>query len=120
MTDVIRLHDLRVATRVGVGADERAHPRSLVINVELRTDTTAAGVSDDLSDTINYHEAATAVADVVRSSEARLLEHLAERIAEVLGGMYGRVGITVTVTKEHPPIEEDVQAVSVTIERNSG
>jgi dihydroneopterin aldolase len=120
MTDVIRIHDLRVNTRIGVGEDERAHPRGLLVNVELRTDTTAAGVSDDLADTINYHEAASAVANLVRSTEARLLEHLAERIAELLREMYGKVGVTVTVAKEHPPIEEDIQAVSVTIERDGG
>ena len=117
MTDVIRIHDLRVPTRIGVGDDERAQPRDLLINVELRTDTTAAGVSDNLADTINYHEATSAVADLVRSTEARLLEHLAERIAELLRGKYGKVGVTVTVAKENPPIEEDIQAVSVTIER---
>jgi len=120
VNDVIRLHDLRVSTRVGVGDIERSHPRGLLINVELRTDTTAAGVSDELSDTINYHEAASVVAEVVRSTEARLLEHIAERIATVLKEKYGKVGVTVTVAKEHPPIEEDIRAVSVTIERDGG
>jgi dihydroneopterin aldolase len=120
MNDVIRLQDLRVSTRVGVGDIEREHPRGLLINVELRTDTTAAGVSDDLADTINYHEAASVVAEVVRSTEARLLEYIAERIATVLKEKYGKVGVTVTVAKEHPPIEEDIRAVSVTIERDGG
>ena len=118
MKDIIRIHDLRVSTRVGVGDIERAHPRGLLINVELRTDTTAAGVSDNLGDTINYHEVASLVAEVVRSTEARLLEYIAERIATVLKEKYGKVGVTVTVAKEHPPIEEDIGAVSVTIERD--
>jgi dihydroneopterin aldolase len=118
MTDTIRIHDLRVMTRIGVSEEERAEPRPILINVELRTDVTAAGVSDDLAETINYHEATVAIVDLVNGMEARLIEHIAERIAGLLRDLYGKVGVTVTVAKEAPPIDEDVRAVSVTIERD--
>jgi dihydroneopterin aldolase len=120
MIDTIAIHDLRVMTRIGVSEEERAEPRPILINVELRTDVTAAGVSDDLSDTINYHEATVAIADLVRGLEVHLIEHLAERIAGLLHDMYGKVEVTVKVTKESPPVDEDVKAVSVTVERPDG
>ena len=117
MTDRIRIDGLRVETRIGVTSEERSNPRPVVINAELRTDARRAGRGDDLSDTVDYHRAVVEVAALVRSGERKLIERLAEEIAALLAGMNGVVGVTVQVVKEAPPIDEDVAAVSITVER---
>lgn len=117
MNDRVVIRDLRVETRIGVTDNERAHPTKLVIDIELVTDLTTAGTTDDVDDTVDYGRAVTAVAELVRSTEARLLEHLAAKIVGLFADWERVRGVTVEVVKELPPITEDVKAVAVKIER---
>jgi 7,8-dihydroneopterin aldolase/epimerase/oxygenase len=115
--DKISIQDLRVEMHVGVTDAERAQPQTVVISVDMWSDLAAPGKSDDLADTVDYHAVTVAIADLVRSTEARLLEHVAEKIAASIGAIEGVDGVSVEVTKESPPIPEDVRAASVKIER---
>ena len=115
--DRISIHGLKVETRVGVTEEERAQPRPVVISIDIWADLIPAGKSDDLGDTIDYDAAASEVARLVRSTQAKLLEHLADKIATVIGAIEGVNGVSVEVTKESPPTTEEVKAVSVRIER---
>jgi dihydroneopterin aldolase len=117
VTDTISIRGLRVQTRIGVSDDERAATRGLTVNVDLGTDTRRAGASDDLSDTVDYGKAAEEIAELVESSETKLLEHLAERIADHFSAMNGVKSIIVEVVKDDPPIDADVREVAVRIER---
>jgi dihydroneopterin aldolase len=117
--DRISLHDLRVETRIGVTDEERATPRTVTISIDIWANLEPPGKSDDLADTVDYHSATVGVADMVRSMEAKLLEHVAEKVASFICEMEGVDGATVEVTKEAPPIAEDVRAVSVKIEREA-
>jgi 7,8-dihydroneopterin aldolase/epimerase/oxygenase len=115
--DRISIRDLRVATRIGVTSAERAEPQVIVITVDLHRDLRGPSRSDDLQDTIDYHAVTVAIAEMVRASEAKLLEHLAEKIATLVIKTAGIESATVEVRKEPPPMEEDVRTVAVTIER---
>jgi 7,8-dihydroneopterin aldolase/epimerase/oxygenase len=115
--DRISIKDLRIGTRIGVTEEERAEPQKVVIDIDIAADLTRAAASDHLSDTIDYHAVTVQVAELVRSEETDLLEHLAAKIATLIGSLDGVDGVTVEVSKESPPIPEDVGAVSVTIER---
>lgn len=117
MTDVISIRGLRIQTRIGFSAEERARPRDVIVDIDIETDTREAGESDDLAHTIDYGKAAVEVADLVRASEARLLEHLAERIAAHFSGTYGVKRIIVEVVKDEPPIDERIREVAVRIVR---
>lgn len=117
MSDRIAIRRLRVPTTIGVGERERAEPQTVVLNLEIETDTARAGATDDLGDTVDYHRAVRLVADLVRSGETKLLERLAERVAAALLELEGVTGVVVEVGKEPPPVEEDVDAVSVRITR---
>jgi 7,8-dihydroneopterin aldolase/epimerase/oxygenase len=117
VTDVISIRGLRVRTRIGVTDEERANPRDVIIGIDIETDTRQAGGSDDLAHTIDYEKATEEVARLVRSSEARLIEHLAERIAAHFSGLYGVERIIVEVVKDEPPIDERIREVAVRIVR---
>lgn len=117
MTDTISIRGLRVQTRIGVSEDERASARGLIVNVDFRTDTRRAGTSDDLSDTIDYGKAVEEIARLAGSSETKLLEHLAERIAGHFAARSGVMSIIVEVVKDEPPIDADIREVAVRIER---
>jgi dihydroneopterin aldolase len=115
--DRIAITRLRLPTKIGVGDQERATFQNVVLNLEIETDTARAGATDELDDTVDYHRAVRVVADLVRGSETKLLERLAERVATALLELEGVSGVVVEVGKEPPPVEEDVDAVSVRISR---
>lgn len=117
MTDVIRISGLRVSTRIGVGEEERAQPRPIVIDVDIRTDTGPAGKSDNLADTVDYSRIAARIEETATRGGVRLLEHLAQEIAELVLNTPSVESVAVEVRKESPPVEADVDAVAVRIER---
>jgi dihydroneopterin aldolase len=119
VSDTIRIRGLQVQTRVGVTPEERARPQIVVVDLEVSADLARAAASDSLEDTIDYAVLTTTVADVIRSSEARLLEHLASTVVSVVSRMDGVLGVTVEIAKRPPPVDERVDAVGVRIERHA-
>ena len=59
--DCIQLRALRVVCVVGVLPEERDRPQPLAIDIDIYTDLSAAGQSDDLNDTLDYGAVAAAV-----------------------------------------------------------
>jgi len=97
--DQVRIRDLRVPTHVGVTEDERSRPQTVIVSIDMDVDLTRAGASDELADTVDYGRATEEVAELVRSSETRLLERLAEEIARFVSSRQGVHGVTVEVAK---------------------
>ena len=115
--DAITITGLRLETRIGVTEQERSHPQSVVMSLHIDADLARARATDELADTVDYHRVITEIAELVRSSNVRLLEHLGEKIAEHISEMDGVTGVTVEVAKEPPPVEEDVEAIGVRVEK---
>jgi 7,8-dihydroneopterin aldolase/epimerase/oxygenase len=101
----------------GVLPEEQVRPQPFEVDIELLVDTKAAGVSDDLDDTVDYSAVSEAVSRVVSSEKYRLLERLAERIAEVCSADPRVQGCVVEVRKVHPPVRAMLNHVGVRIER---
>jgi len=115
--DRIRLHNITVYGCHGVTEAERAVERPFQVDVELVTDLSTAGTTDDLGATVDY----AAVCEMVgRANEAgpyHLLEAFAERIAKNLLGHLPVSTVTVRVRKPHPPVGMLVEAAEVEITR---
>ena len=82
--DSIFLRELQVDTIVGVWEWERKIRQTVSIDIEMGTDIRQAAKSDDLEDTLNYKKVAKRIQAFVRDSEFKLVETMAERIAEVV------------------------------------
>jgi len=98
--------------------EERSRPQPFEIDLDLAVDTTVAGRSDDLGDTVDYAAVVGRVAEVVRGQRSfLLLEALADALAgEVLADP--RVGsVTVVVRKLQPPLPADIGTVGVRLTR---
>lgn len=117
MNDKLVISGLHLSTRVGVTPDERAAPQRVVVDVVVATNLAAAAHSDDLAETIDYAALITSIADAVESEEANLLETLAHRIVARVEEIKAATGVSVEVWKEIVPVEEEVDRVSVRIER---
>lgn len=109
------LRGLRVAGRHGVLAAERATPQDFVVDVALSLDTRAAAASDDLADTVDYDRLADRLAEVVAGPSVRLLETLAQRLADACLADPRVSGVEVSVHKPAAPIGHRFDDVSVTV-----
>lgn len=117
MSDRIEIIGLTVETRIGVTDKERSHPQDVVIDIRISKDLSMAGSSDAIEDTVDYDGLVNEVAAFTRASECNLLERLAAQIADQVSAKQGVSGVTVRVKKQHVPVDEEVSAISVTIER---
>jgi dihydroneopterin aldolase len=115
--DEITLTGLRVFGRHGVYDDERRDGQHFVVDTTLYVSTAAAAASDDVTDTVHYGEVAERIADIVGGEPVKLLETLAQRIADALLGSDGVRMVAVTVHKPGAPIDLEFADVSVTIRR---
>ncbi len=117
MTDRIVLSRMRFDGRHGVTAAEQARPQPFEIDVELVTDLQAAGIEDDLGQTVDYSRVFEICRDLVESTTFRLLEAIAEGIAhEVLVAMpVDEVGVR--VRKMQPPLDGQLDYAGVEIWR---
>lgn len=102
--------------RHGVFPSERELGARFAVDVELEADLRAAGGSDRLEDTIDYARAYSMVQEVVEGEPCRLLEAVAERIAERLLELPRVSRATVRVSKK-PPLPGEFRSFSVEVSR---
>ncbi|MEI6563139.1 MAG: dihydroneopterin aldolase [bacterium] len=81
--DKIRIRELRVRCRVGVTALERRLPQEVLITVTLHADLQRACRSDDLRHTVDYKALKKAILAESERKSFKLIERLAQRIAEL-------------------------------------
>lgn len=115
MTDRILIKDLFLRTIIGINDDERSNRQDVLINLVLETDTRAAGLSDDIDDTVNYRGITKQVIELVEDSRFFLVEKLADEIARLC--LADRRVEKVQVTVEKPAALRFAKSVGVSIER---
>ena len=112
----ISIEGIRVYAPHGCMEEEATTGGNYIVDVHLEFDLSRAAASDNLSDTADY----VLVAEIVQSEMAirsKLIEHAAGRIAEkIKSGFSVPAGsIRVKVSKLHPPVNGEVESVSVTV-----
>lgn len=117
MSDRIALRGLSARGRHGWFSDERDSGQQFVVDVVLGVDTHAAAVSDDLTDTADYGALAERVVGVIAGEPVKLIETLAQRIADVCLGFVKVDDVEVTVHKPEAPVPVPFEDVTVTIRR---
>lgn len=81
--DTLFINELTIPCIIGVFPSERIEKQLVVISLALFVDTQKAGETDQITETVSYHDIATEVATMVSNSQFYLLEKLAEEIAVV-------------------------------------
>ncbi len=80
--DKILIKALRCMAHVGVPEAERRRKQKLLLDLELQLDLKAAGRQDRVEATLDYAAVAVEVQQIVRQKSFRLVEALAEQIAQ--------------------------------------
>lgn len=121
VADVIELRGIRVLGTHGVLPEERARAQPFEVDVDLETDLSEAGGRDALELTVDYGEALRVVQAALGPPSARLLEHLASRMASELLVAFPTVSaVVVAVRKLRPPVPVDAESAGVRIRRHRG
>ena len=106
--DKIRLEGMVFYGFHGVNPAEQESGQRFVVDLEAQRDLSAAGVSDDLADTVNYSRLYRLVKEVVEGPSRKLLENLAETIAQRVLDGFDVDAVTVRVKKPEAPIKGSV------------
>lgn len=116
--DTMQLSKMEFYGYHGVFPEENKLGQRYVVDLKLSLDLSAAGRSDDLTQTVNYAELYSVVKEVVEKRTFKLIEALAEAVASVVLQKYTNVNdVTVRVTKPHPPFDIHFDGVTVEITR---
>lgn len=84
-----------------------------IVDIEIETDFEEAASTDELSKTIDYVDVYEIV-KIQMGVRCKLIEHVAKRIGDaMLKKIAGIKNTSIKVTKLNPPVQGDVQQVSV-------
>jgi len=97
--DQINIRQLKLNIVIGVSPRERAVPQTVTVDLALRMDLHVAGRSDRLEDTVDYAALVARVRKSASASRFRLLEALAEHIADLCLRETRIAAVDVTVAK---------------------
>jgi dihydroneopterin aldolase len=117
VNDRIELRGIEVLARHGVLEHERVEPQLFRVDLVVFLSLAAAGRSDDLADTIDYGKLAQKTHDLVESESHRLIETVADRVAQQILSEPWVERVVVTVHKPDAPIPLEFEDVAVTIDR---
>lgn len=116
--DQIILRGLPFFGHHGVMPEETVTGQRFVVNVCLYVDLREAGRTDEVSATVDYAKVYALVKEVVEGRPRRLIETVAESIAQRLLASFGRLTrVDVEVEKPGAPIPGVFDHVSVKITR---
>ncbi len=117
MADKIIVDGLRIYGYHGVSRTEREQGQHFIVDVEASLDLREAGESDLLGRTLDYDGLIKEIQRIVSMERYTLLEALAQRIADAVLERPQVYSVLIRVSKPRPPIEADLQAVKVEIQR---
>jgi FolB domain-containing protein len=115
MSDLIRIVDLEVWTRIGVLDKERAKPQLLLVSLAMVVKGVEASArGDNLALTIDYSDVAEQVKNFGTRKPRRLIETFATELADDLLAAFPMLSVRIEVKKF---ILTDARHVSIEIER---
>jgi dihydroneopterin aldolase len=113
--DVVYIEGFVGHTVIGIDTSELHLPQPVRLDLSIGVPAIRACQSDCIEDTINYAAVREALLALLATHNVRLLEALAERIAQLLISEFGAHWVRVKLCK--PAKFDDVTAVGVVIER---
>ncbi|RYM04921.1 2-amino-4-hydroxy-6-hydroxymethyldihydropteridine diphosphokinase [Sporolactobacillus sp. THM7-7] len=102
----------------GALPEEKKIGQRFLVDVTLSVDLYQAGISDRLDQTINYAQVYSIVREIVEGPSCKLIERVAERIAETLLNTFSMAqSCLIRVIKPDPPIAGHYDSVAVEVIR---
>ncbi len=105
MKDLLRIDGLRFLGRHGALEGEQERPQPFLVDVEAGFDASVATGSDDLLRTVDVRAVHQTVREVIEGPSCRLVETLAERIAQRVLSLEGVREVLIRVAKPDAAME---------------
>ena len=116
--DEIRIRELKVKAYHGVYEDEKQKGQYFYVNATLYVNSRKAGLSDELSDSVDYARVCSLIRAVLLRESYNLIETVAENVAtEILLGFEGISAVDIEVRKPEAPVPMEFESISVKIHR---
>lgn len=113
--DRIFLHGLTADCIIGFIDWERRVRQTVVVDLEMPVDCARAALTDEVADTLDYKKVAKRALEFIGTSEFKLVETLAHRLALVILQDFGVEWVRVSLNK--PGAIRNSRDVGVVIER---
>jgi dihydroneopterin aldolase len=113
--DAIHIEQLEVFARIGVPDEERSRPQRLTVSMTFWPTEQGRDLGDDLGRTVDYAAVCAETRTFVAARSDRLIETLADALANHLLGVFEIRRITLELRKFILP---EVEFVSVTVTRD--
>ena len=115
--DIIELENMEFYSYHGVMAEEQKIGGHYLVNLSLELDLSRPAKTDKLEDTVNYAQVYHLIKKQMQK-KARLIEHVADNIVSIILNEFPVVKrLSVKVSKINPPVNGDLQKVSVILHR---
>ncbi len=82
--DIVYISDLRIEAVIGIYDWEREIRQVVSIDLDMAADNRKAAATESIDDALNYKAVAKRLIQFVEESEFKLVETLAERIADII------------------------------------
>ena len=117
MTSKIIFENLKIYAYHGVLPEETIIGTYFILNLEIHADLWSATETDELNDTINYAEINAVIHEEMKIP-SQLMEHVCGRIMAKIKDKFPQINfISVKMTKTNPPMEGEMDGVSVYFEK---
>lgn len=111
----VRVENIRVYAHHGCLAEETIVGSGYLVNVLVKTNLSKAANSDNLADTVDYVHINKIVEEEM-AVPSKLLEHVAKRISDRIFLEIPMVKkLEIAVSKINPPINGDVERVTIVL-----
>lgn len=97
--DEIFIKDLLIRGVIGVTEHEREQPQDILVNVIIYADSTKAGQTDDVNESVNYRTIAKKILNYVEGAKRYTVEALAADIMKLVLEEANVLGARVRVEK---------------------
>ncbi len=109
----ISINGMRFYAYHGCFEEERVIGTNFIVNLSFQIDSSAAELSDNIEDTVNYVDVYECVARQMKQP-SHLLENLSHRIAVALKSAFPQIQtLTIMVSKVNPQLGGQMDSVSV-------
>ena len=113
--NTIQLKNIKIYAFHGCLPEEEKIGSDYIVNLSVKANLDKASKSDELTDTVDYVLLQKIVAEQM-AIRSKLLEHVGKRIVDKILLEISQVNyIKIMVAKVNPPIDGDVELVSVTL-----
>lgn len=113
--DIVYIKQLVAYTCIGIHAWERKIRQKIILDLDMSVDVAACAQHDDLQKTLDYDHIARSLVNSIERSEVKLIETLAEKLAQQLINEFGVKWLRLKLNK--PGAVDKAKEVGVIIER---